>query len=303
MHDENATRMTVPQDPFCVKNSGKEFTLRQLATATRNKDFITQVAEELGLRSSGPTNNFLRHKMIQYGLFGHSKFATFKHYKPECFPVKDRIVPVPAVEIEPLNFTAEQIGKWKKTNQTEVDQSKLQQAARLTLEALGEDINRDGLKDTPKRYAKYMADIMNGRFMDPDDYLTDFDNDGNYTGPVVVTNMPFYTICEHHLAPFIGTWDFAYKPKDRILGLSKVVRIARVFMKRPQVQERLTQQIAERMYDILNPEWVVIRMGAEHFCMSTRGVRTPGAKTYTRQVIGDEYGDDTSYILTIPEGE
>lgn len=161
------------------------------------------------------------------------------------------------------------------------DMEKLEQSATLFLEAIGEDVTRDGLKDTPKRYAKYMAAIMNGWELDPNDYVTEFENDGAYDGAVVVKNLPFYTVCEHHLAPFIGVWSIAYKPRDKVIGLSKVVRIARVFQKRPQVQERLTKQISDAFFELVDPEWVVVRMEAEHFCMSTRGVRTPGAKTVT----------------------
>lgn len=169
----------------------------------------------------------------------------------------------------------------------QVDMKKLEESARLFLEAIGEDPNRDGLKDTPKRYAKYMSEIMNGHFKDPKNYVTEFDNDAHYDGAVVVKALPFYTMCEHHLAPFIGHWDVAYKPSERIIGLSKLVRIARVYQKRPQVQERLTKQISDELNDILRPEWVVVRMNAEHFCMSTRGVRTPGAFTETLSGHGD----------------
>lgn len=161
------------------------------------------------------------------------------------------------------------------------DINKMEEAGRLMLEAMGEDLSRDGIKDTPKRFAKYYSEIMNGYDLDPRDYVTEFDNDGAYDGAVVLKSLPFYTVCEHHLAPFLGDWDIAYKPRTRIIGLSKLVRIARVYQKRPQVQERLTKQIADAVNDILNPVWVVVRMNAEHFCMSTRGVRTPGALTET----------------------
>lgn len=169
----------------------------------------------------------------------------------------------------------------------EFNLEKMEQAGRLMLEAMGEDVNRDGLKDTPKRFAKYYSEIMNGNFKDPANYVTDFDNDADYNGPVIVKHLPFYTLCEHHLAPFIGHWDVGYKPGGRIIGLSKLVRIARVYQKRPQVQERLTEQIARSLNEILNPDWVVVRMQAEHFCMSTRGVRTPGSYTETMSGHGD----------------
>lgn len=175
----------------------------------------------------------------------------------------------------------------KEPKVAEFDKAKMMQAGRLMLEAMGEDPNRDGLKDTPKRFANYYSQIMNGHFLNAKDYVTEFENDGNYDGAVVVKSLPFYTLCEHHLAPFIGNWDVAYKPGDYIIGLSKLVRIARVYQKRPQVQERLTRQIADELNDILKPEWVCVRMNAEHFCMSTRGVRTPGSMTETMTGHGD----------------
>lgn len=170
--------------------------------------------------------------------------------------------------------------------QMNVDMAKLEQSAILFLEAIGEDPTRDGLKETPRRYAKYMAAIMNGNFIDPAESVKEFDNDEGYTGPVVVKNLPFYTMCEHHLAPFIGKWAIAYQPREKVLGLSKVVRIARAYQKRPQVQERLTKQIADKFNELVIPEWVVVRMEAEHFCMSTRGVRTPGSTTVTQYGYG-----------------
>lgn len=185
----------------------------------------------------------------------------------------------------------EVISRWKKVKDVEeepyFDIKKMEKAGRLMLEAMGEDCSRDGLRETPKRFAKYYSQIMNGNFLDPKDCVTEFDNDGGYDGAVVVKDLPFYTICEHHLAPFIGTWDVAYKPGSKIVGLSKLVRIARVFQKRPQVQERLTKQISDTINELLEPEWVVVRMNAEHFCMSTRGVRTPGAITETLSGYGD----------------
>lgn len=199
--------------------------------------------------------------------------------------------PSPPDAHNPPNISERVIGinavDYDNRTQLGVDRVKLEESAKLMLEAIGEDPSRDGLKETPKRFANYWADIMNGHFLKPEDYVTEFDNDGAYDGAVVVKDLPFYTVCEHHLAPFIGTWDVAYKPGDRIIGLSKLVRIARVFQKRPQVQERLTKQISDALNEILKPEWVVVRMEAEHFCMSTRGVRTPGSTTETMTGHGD----------------
>lgn len=167
------------------------------------------------------------------------------------------------------------------------DLEKMEQAGRLMLEAMGQDMTKEGVKDTPARFAKYYSQIMNGYDLRAEDYITEFENENSYDGPVVIKNLPFYTVCMHHLAPFIGHWAVAYEPGERILGLSKVVRIARVYQKRPQVQEQLTRQISDAMNDILKPKWVVVRMEAEHFCMSTRGVRTPGSLTVTQHGHGD----------------
>lgn len=204
---------------------------------------------------------------------------------PKCHPrstfsrESERILGNNYEQLRPTRDAAQRLGdKW---NEKKFDLEKMELAGKLMLEAMGEDPTRDGLKDTPKRFAKYYSEIMNGHFLDPKNFVTEFENDGAYDGAVVVKDLPFYTLCEHHLAPFIGKWDVAYQPGQRIIGLSKLVRIARVFQKRPQVQERLTKQIADSLDDILHPDWVVVRMNAEHFCMSTRGVRTPGSMTET----------------------
>lgn len=253
---------TVPRDQFVQSNSRRQFNANQLHRDIPGSSGITELVERLGLRSSGPTNDFVRKAIREQRLTAYTeKWRT---------PVEPNTAAV-TLTSTPMKF----------------DIDKMEQAGRLMLEAMGEDVNRDGLKDTPKRFAKYYSEIMNGHFLDPKDFVTEFDNDGDYDGAVVVKDLPFYTICEHHLAPFIGTWDVAYKPGDRIVGLSKLVRIARVYQKRPQVQERLTKQIAEALNEILKPEWVAVRMQAEHFCMSTRGVRTPGSLTETLTGFGD----------------
>lgn len=170
---------------------------------------------------------------------------------------------------------------------SEFDFDKVKEATRLLLEGIGDDPDRDGLKDTPKRVAKMYKEIFNGYDLDPADCITEFDNDGDYDGAVCVRDIPFYTFCEHHLALFAGKLHIAYHPNDRIVGLSKLVRMARVYAKRPQVQERLTRQIADAVWDNLDPQWVAVKIEAEHYCMSIRGVRTPGTKTITLYGVGD----------------
>lgn len=168
----------------------------------------------------------------------------------------------------------------------QIDKEKLEQSVRLFFEGIGDDITRDGIKDTPARVAKMWAETMEGYTLNVDDHLTFFENDNGYDGPVILRDAEFYTVCEHHLQPFSGTIDIAYKPGRRIVGLSKLLRVARVYAKRPQVQERLTKQVADALYGKLLPEWVSVRIKAEHHCMKLRGVRVNGSYTVTRSVVG-----------------
>lgn len=162
----------------------------------------------------------------------------------------------------------------------EPGQETLEESVRLFLLGVGENPYREGLKDTPKRIAKAYMECLSGYNEDPKDFITEFDND-IYKGPVILKGAELYSFCEHHGFPFIGAVDIAYQPKDKIVGLSKLVRVARVFAKRLQVQERLTQQIADALWEILEPEWVIVRYTAEHFCMRIRGVRVKESTTTT----------------------
>lgn len=167
------------------------------------------------------------------------------------------------------------------------DYDKVKKATELLLEGIGDDPKRNGIKDTPDRVAKMYREILNGYDLDPNDFITEFDNDGQYSGPVILRGAKFYTYCEHHLQPFAGDLSIAYSPRDKVVGLSKLVRISRVFAKRPQVQERLTKQIADAIFEHLNPEWCAVKIEAEHMCMSIRGVRLPGTTTTTVSGHGD----------------
>lgn len=167
------------------------------------------------------------------------------------------------------------------------DYEKVKAATRLLLEGIGEDPTRNGLLDTPDRVAKMYQEILSGYDLDVADYITQFDNDGDYHGPVIVRDATFYTYCEHHLQLFSGNMSIAYAPRDKVVGLSKLIRVARVFCKRVQVQERLSKQIADALQEHLQPEWVVVKMEAEHFCISIRGVRLPGTTTETIYGHGD----------------
>ena len=153
--------------------------------------------------------------------------------------------------------------------------------------AIGEDPERDGLRETPARVARAYAEMFRGLHMTPDEVLaTTFDL--GHDEMVLVKDIELYSTCEHHLVPFHGVAHIGYIPNEngRITGLSKLARLVDVFAKRPQVQERLTTQVADSLVRILQPRGAIVVMEAEHLCMSMRGVRKPGAKTVTSAVRG-----------------
>ena len=168
-----------------------------------------------------------------------------------------------------------------------VDVDRLEHAIRELLCAIGEDPDRDGLKRTPRRVAEMYAEICSGLHEDPSRHLV-VTFEANHDEMVLVRDIPLYSICEHHLAPFHGRAHLAYIPGDdgRITGLSKLARLVDGFAKRPQVQERLTTQIADAIVDVLQPRGAFVMIEAEHLCMSMRGVRKPGALTITSAVRG-----------------
>lgn len=166
------------------------------------------------------------------------------------------------------------------------DMEKLALGVKLMLEAVGEDVNRIGLLDTPSRVARMYRELLYGTGIDPASEVTCQFEEGN-EDPVIVKNIPFTTICEHHLVPFIGKADVAYIPKDgRITGLSKIARVVEVTARRLQVQERMTAQIADAIMTALEPQGVVVVLNAEHLCMSMRGVKKPGSLTTTMAARG-----------------
>lgn len=168
-----------------------------------------------------------------------------------------------------------------------VDRERVMRAVRELLEAIGEDPERDGLQETPRRVADMYEEIFAGLYEDPSDYLT-VRFEAEHDEMVMVRDIPLYSLCEHHLVPFLGRAHVAYIPGDdgRILGLSKVARLVDTLAKRPQVQERLTTEIAEVMERTLAPKGVFVVIEAEHLCMSMRGVRKPGSVTVTSAVRG-----------------
>lgn len=168
-----------------------------------------------------------------------------------------------------------------------MDMEKIEAAVRDILEAIGEDPNREGLRETPARVAKMYAEIFSGLEADPKEHLKIFHEEGRHDELVLVKDIPLYSVCEHHLLPFIGRAHIAYIPKNgRIIGLSKFSRIVDCFARRPQVQERLTGQVADFLYENLQPLGVAVLIEAEHLCMTMRGARAAGAKTRTSALRG-----------------
>ena len=168
-----------------------------------------------------------------------------------------------------------------------VDLGRIEKAVREILEAIGEDPDRDGLQRTPSRVARMYAEIFRGIHEDPADNLT-VTFEADHDEMVLVRDIPLYGSCEHHLIPFAGRAHVAYIPgaDGRITGISKLARLVEGFARRPQVQERLTTQIADALVEALQPDGVLVMIEAEHLCMSMRGVKKPGALTVTSAVRG-----------------
>lgn len=164
----------------------------------------------------------------------------------------------------------------------EIDLAAAERAAAAFLTALGVDLCGEGLRDTPRRMARAHAELFTPRPFD----LTTFPNDEGYDELVVARSLPVVSVCEHHLMPFVGVAHVGYLPGERILGLSKLARVVELFARRPQVQERLTQQVADWLAANLAPRGVGVVLEAEHLCMTMRGVRAEGATTVTSALHG-----------------
>jgi len=167
-----------------------------------------------------------------------------------------------------------------------IDKEKIEKAVLMILEAIGEDPQREGLVNTPKRVARMYEEIFAGSDQDPREFLrvsfTEYHDE-----LVLVKDIPLYSMCEHHLLPFYGKAHVAYIPKGgRVVGISKLARVAEAYARRPQLQERLTSQIADCIYDTVKPFGVAVVIQAEHMCMTMRGVHKPGALTVTSAVRG-----------------
>jgi GTP cyclohydrolase I len=163
-----------------------------------------------------------------------------------------------------------------------IDLTAAEAAARALLGALGIDLAPESVRDTPRRMAQMYAELLTPTPFAP----TTFPNDGGYDELVVVTGIPFHSLCEHHLLPFTGVAHVAYLPGDRIVGLSKLARVVESFSRSLQVQERLTTQVAGWLDEHLRPKGVGVVLEAEHLCMSLRGVQKPGSRTVTSALLG-----------------
>lgn len=168
-----------------------------------------------------------------------------------------------------------------------MDKAKIEKAVREILEAIGENPDREGLVDTPKRIAKMYEEIFSGLEEDPGKHLEVYFQDDQHEELVLVKDIPFYSMCEHHLVPFFGKAHVGYIPKGgRLTGLSKLARVVDTISKRPQLQERLTSTIADTLMEKLDPYGVIVVVEAEHMCMTMRGVKKQGSQTLTSAVRG-----------------
>jgi GTP cyclohydrolase IA len=167
-----------------------------------------------------------------------------------------------------------------------VNITQIEEAVRLILEAIGEDPNREGLLDTPKRVAKMYEEVFVGLNQDPKEYFETIFGE-EHEELVLVKDIPFYSMCEHHLVPFFGQAHVAYIPRNgKVTGLSKLARAVEAVSRRPQLQERITSTIADSIMETLEPHGVMVVIEAEHMCMTMRGVKKPGSKTVTSAARG-----------------
>lgn len=166
-----------------------------------------------------------------------------------------------------------------------MDRDKIMSAVSSLLEAIGEDPQRDGLRDTPRRVADMYAEIFAGLSMNPAEYLS-VGFEERHKEMVILRDIPFNSVCEHHLLPFVGKAHVGYIPAGRIVGVSKLARVVDSFARRPQLQERLTSQIADTIVEAINPTGVGVVIEAQHFCMILRGVKKPGSTMVTSAMRG-----------------
>lgn len=178
-------------------------------------------------------------------------------------------------------------------NDQQVDKKRIEKAVKEILLALGEDVSREGLRNTPVRVAEMYSELLAGMKRDPHEHLKSVFSE-DYDEIVLLRDIPFYSICEHHLMPFIGTAHVAYLPRGKVLGVSKLARIVDCFARRLQVQERLTVQIADFLMDNLRPLGVAVILEASHSCMTIRGAKKPASVMVTSALRGQFKSDPRS---------
>lgn len=168
---------------------------------------------------------------------------------------------------------------------TAIDKAKIEKAVASIIEAVGENLEREGLKGTPKRIADMYAEVFAGIYEDPKEELRVGFEEG-HREMVILKDIPFYSMCEHHFLPFYGIVHVGYIPSGRVVGASKLGRVVEILAKRPQLQERLTTQIANTIVEVLEPKGVAVIVQAEHLCMTMRGVKKPGSNIVTSAMRG-----------------
>lgn len=175
---------------------------------------------------------------------------------------------------------------------TRPTQAEAEAAVRTLIEWAGDDPDREGLLETPKRVAKAYRELFAGYETDPRDYLErTFEEVGGYDELVLLRDIPVVSFCEHHMLPFLGRAHVGYLPSNRVVGISKLARVVQGFARRLQIQEKLTAQVAEAIQDILKPKGVGVVIVSEHSCMTMRGVNTPGTRLTTSHLLGDVRDD------------
>jgi GTP cyclohydrolase I len=173
-----------------------------------------------------------------------------------------------------------------------IDQQKVEKAIVSLILAIGEDPGREGLRDTPRRVSEMYAEIFSGEGVDPRDSMEAVFNVDNCADPVALKNIPFFSMCEHHMLPFFGVASIGYIPNGRVTGISKIARVLEIVSRRLQIQERLTAQIADAVYETVKPSGLSVIVEAEHLCMSMRGINKYGCKVITAATRG-RFGGST----------
>ena len=185
-----------------------------------------------------------------------------------------------------------------------MDYEKIKAGVQLLLEGIGEDVNREGLLETPDRIARMCQEIYGGLYEDAAIHLKkQFSVERNDI--VIEKDITFYSVCEHHLLPFYGKAHIGYLPNGRVVGLSKLARTVDVFARRPQIQEKMTAQIAQALEENLQPQGVIVMLEAEHTCMTMRGIKKPGSKTVTMVTTGvfqDNYDLQNRFLSMVRQG-